>query len=184
MVEEILVFGVLVAALALRLPDVAAVPPDVHGDEGAVGIDARALLLREQPNVFALGWYAIPELSYGIAALSMKVFGNDLFGLRMHSVILGLLSILIAYFLFRRLFGPRTALIAACLLAFAQWHIHLSRIGINYMQALLAILLALFFTIRTLDTLILVPARNPAYNRGQRSRNWSIGMAQSSAFLP
>jgi len=59
------VTGVLVLAVALRLPHLASVPPDVHGDEAAVGLDARALLHGGWGGLFGLGWAGVPQRATG-----------------------------------------------------------------------------------------------------------------------
>jgi 4-amino-4-deoxy-L-arabinose transferase-like glycosyltransferase len=135
-------------AVWLRLPDLATVPPDVHGDEAAIGLGARLILSGVMPLVFATGWSQVPALSFGIHALTMQVFGDDLFGLRMASAIEGVLAVVVLYLLGRRLWGARPALVAAALLAIAAWHVHFSRTGFHYMQAPLATLLALYFLVR------------------------------------
>src|SRR5262249_21755943 len=85
---------------------------------------------------------------FTVHAASMWICGDDLFGLRVGSVIEGLLSVLLLYLLGRRLWGPRPALLAAGFMAVAAWHIHFSRTGFHYMQALLVTLAALYFMMR------------------------------------
>jgi 4-amino-4-deoxy-L-arabinose transferase-like glycosyltransferase len=69
----------------------------------------------------------------------------------MASLLEGVLSVALLYLIVRRLFGGRPALIAAFVLAVAQWHIHFSRTGFHYMQAPVATLLVFFFALRALD---------------------------------
>jgi 4-amino-4-deoxy-L-arabinose transferase-like glycosyltransferase len=147
-IEAVLLAVVIGLAVGLRLPDLAAVPPNVHGDEAAIGLGARQIFDGELPAVFATGWSYVPALSFALSALTMRVFGDDLFGLRMASVIEGILTIVLLYLLTRRLWGARPALVASVLLAIAAWHIHFSRTGFHYMQAPLAVLLVLYFLVR------------------------------------
>jgi 4-amino-4-deoxy-L-arabinose transferase-like glycosyltransferase len=146
-----LVAFVLVVALVFRLPALSAIPPEVHGDEGAVGLHARRVLTGQDPSLFWLGWAGIPNLSYAIPAAFMAVFGDNLFGLRVASVVQGALSILLTYLVVRRFWGWRVATLAGLLLAAAHWHIHFSRNGISYMQALFIGLLFLWFLLRGLE---------------------------------
>ena len=81
-----LVAGLTVLALSLRLPHLTGTPADVHGDEASIGLEAQAFLSGQNPNLFTVGFAAMPRLSYAIPAVSMRIFGNDLFGLRMASV--------------------------------------------------------------------------------------------------
>jgi uncharacterized membrane protein len=78
----------------------------------------------------------------------MRIFGDDLLGLRMASAIEGLLSIGFLYLFARRLWGSRVALLGAAFMAVAAWHIHFSRTGFHYMQAPVAMLAALYFMVR------------------------------------
>jgi hypothetical protein len=82
----------------------------------------------------------------------MALAGDNLFGLRLASVLQGVASVLLLYLLGRRLFGQRAAALAAFLLAVSQWHVHFSRGGFHYMQAVLAGLLVLYFLTRALDS--------------------------------
>jgi 4-amino-4-deoxy-L-arabinose transferase-like glycosyltransferase len=146
--EPGLLLGVVAIAVWLRLPDLAAIPPNLHGDEVSIGLDARQVLAGEMPAVFAVGWYEVPALSFTLHAATMAVFGDNLFGLRLASVIEGVLSIVLLYLLARRLWGARPALLAAAFMAVAAWHIQFSRTGFHYMQAPVVTLLALYFVVR------------------------------------
>ena len=140
--------AILAVAVWLRYPDLAAIPPNLHGDEVSIGLDARRVLSGEMPAVFALGWYEVPALSFTLHAATMALFGNNLFGLRLASVIEGVLSIVLLFLLTKRLWGPRPALLAAAIMTVAAWHIQFSRTGFHYMQAPVATLLALYFMVR------------------------------------
>lgn len=142
--------GVLALAVALRVSRLDSVPPDVHGDEAAIGNEARRLMAGG--DLFSFGWYDLPALGFAIPVPAMEIFGNNLTGLRAASVIQGTLSVLLVYLLVRRLFGARPALLAAFFLAVSQWDIHFSRSGGLYMQAQLATLLLLYFLLRGLAT--------------------------------
>src|SRR5438128_9103524 len=58
------ILGILAVALWLRYPDLAAIPPNLHGDEVSIGLDARRVFAGEMPAVFAVGWYEVPALSF------------------------------------------------------------------------------------------------------------------------
>jgi DNA-binding beta-propeller fold protein YncE/4-amino-4-deoxy-L-arabinose transferase-like glycosyltransferase len=150
-IELGIVLTIIALALALRLPHLEQIPPEVHGDEAACGLEARQILAGRVPNLFTVGWYHIPYLSFAISAASMWIFGDTLYGFRMASVIQGSLSVLLLYLLARRLFTVRVATLAAFLLAVSHWSVHFSRSGINYMQAQFATLLVLYFVVRAVQ---------------------------------
>ncbi len=147
-VEWSALFCVVGLAIAWRYPGLTEIPAQVHGDEAACGLEARRILHGEVSNLLGLGWYDIPNLSFALSALFMRVFGDDLFGLRMGSVSLGVASVALLHFTVRRLYGGRVAVLASVLLAISHWHVHFSRIGTDYMQASFASLLVLFFFVR------------------------------------
>jgi 4-amino-4-deoxy-L-arabinose transferase-like glycosyltransferase len=146
------VLAIIALAAAVRLPSLGAIPADVHGDEAAVGLAARQLLHGTATNFFALGWAGLPQLSFAASALMMRLFGDDLTGLRLASVIQGCLSVGLLYGVARRLFSTRVAVLAALVLATSQMAIHYSRTGNNYIGALFASLLLLYFLLRGLQS--------------------------------
>lgn len=119
---------ILVAAAWMRLFRLGEIPDQFHGDIASWGLAARDYLAGRQSNLFAVSWAEIPALIFWQTSLAMRAFGDNLFGLAMHSVIHGLLSILGVYLLANELFDRRVGLLAAALLAISYVHIHFSRI--------------------------------------------------------
>lgn len=76
---------------------------------------------------------------------SVELFGISLTGIRVVSVLFGTAGISALYLLVRALFGRRTALISALVLATLPIHIQFSRIGINNIADPLFGTLALYF---------------------------------------
>jgi hypothetical protein len=143
---------IIAVAIWLRMPDLADVPPNVHGDEADVGLLAREILAGRMPVLLATAPAAeATALTFAIHAATMRLFGDNLFGLRMGSAIEGVLSVVMLYLFARRLWGSRPALLAAAFMAVAAWHFHFSRTGFHYMQAPVAMLLALYFLVRGLQ---------------------------------
>src|SRR5579859_8155621 len=141
--------AVVCVPIWLRVPNLATVPPNVHGDEADVGLLARDILAGRMPVLFATAPAAeATAVTFAVHAATMRLFGDNLVGLRMASALEGVLSVVLLYLLARRLWGPRPALMAAALMAVAAWHIHFSRTGFHYMQAPVAILLTLYFLVR------------------------------------
>jgi 4-amino-4-deoxy-L-arabinose transferase-like glycosyltransferase len=135
-------------ALALRVADLNSVPAFVSFDEAVVGNQARLILNGQLPSVFGVGWEKLPALSFATYAATMAIFGDNLFGLRMSSVVFGVLSVGLLYLLVRRLWGERPAVLASVLLACSAWHIHFSRAGDHQVQAPFVLLLALYLLVR------------------------------------
>jgi 4-amino-4-deoxy-L-arabinose transferase-like glycosyltransferase len=104
-----------------------------------------ALLLPSNPGIAAFtSVYAY------LQSISISIFGADLVGLRVPSVIFGMLTIPAVYLLARELFDRNTALLAALFLACFPPQIHLSRLGLNNIADPLFGVLALAFFVRGL----------------------------------
>jgi len=151
--EALLVMIVVAVAFGLRFHLLETIPHDFHGDMASHGLDARKLLEGRQRNIFGTMWAEIPIMAFIPAALSMAIFGNNLFGLRMTSVVEGTLTVLGLYLLVRESFegraGRRVGLLAASLLAISYVHIHFSRIA-EYMDPWPFALFSLYFLMRGL----------------------------------
>lgn len=83
-----------------------------------------------------------------LESLTVGVFGRDLVGFRVVSALFGTLTVPALYLLARTLYGHRTALVAALLLATFPPHIHYSRLALNNIADPLFGTLALAFLAR------------------------------------
>jgi 4-amino-4-deoxy-L-arabinose transferase-like glycosyltransferase len=139
---------ILGVAFWLRFYQVDQIPVDIHGDAASFGLQVRDYLLGNEARLFDIGWADIPRIGFMPATLSMWVFGDNTFGLRMTSVIGGLLNVLAIYLIIWRLFNRhRLAAITAGIVAINILHIHFSRIGPGYTDPWLFCLFAIFFLI-------------------------------------
>ncbi|GEM_PF-1159102 len=148
--DPLLLSVLLIAALLLRLSGLTDQPYIVHGDEAACGLEAYRWLNGGVPSLLSVGWYGLPVLGYGYPALVMRLVGANLFGLRLSSVIIGVLCVLLLYALAREFASRRVAFVAAALLAAAHIAIHFSRMGIHYIHAPFVVLLTLWMLVRAL----------------------------------
>jgi 4-amino-4-deoxy-L-arabinose transferase-like glycosyltransferase len=139
-------------AFVLQGYHVAEIPPGFHGDEGESGMQALQLLHGEAGSLISVGWYHLPMLSFAWHAISMRIFGETVFGLRMSSVIAGTLTLIPLYFLTRLLFNRTTAFLAVFFLAVSHPFIALNRLGINYTQTTLFEVTTFYFLFRGLRT--------------------------------
>lgn len=103
------------------------VPLSNHGlwipDETRYAQISQAMLLGGDwvsPHFLGLRYFEKPVAGYWMIALGQAVFGENLFGVRIASVVATALSVLLAYLLARRLWrDPRTSL--ACALLYASF---------------------------------------------------------------
>lgn len=147
--EIVAVLGLLGLGFALRFYHLTILPMKVHGDMASVGLQARAILNGDFPGWFSLGWATIPMWGFAHEALTMRVFGDSLFGLRMSAVLGGMMSLLGVYMLGREGWSPRVGLLALAALTVDVVHIHFSRIP-SYIDPVPWAVWALYFVVRGL----------------------------------
>jgi len=148
---EIVALVVLLAvATALRVVAVENFPIQLHNDEMSCLLEARPFLAQGQ-ELFDTGWYECPRLGFFLTSIPMRIFGPTLFALRLSSALLGVVSLLAAYLLVRRLFGVRPAVLLLLLTAPFHWHLHYSRAGFHYMQAGALTVVALWLFVTATD---------------------------------
>jgi hypothetical protein len=134
--------GLALLALLARVVLVQSIPQNFGGDEGEMGLMARAVLRGEVRDPFITGWLSHPTLWFFMQALSLRMFGDTVFGLRMLSALIGAATVPALYVFARPLYGRTIALAGAALLASYHFHIHFSRLGVNNIVDPLIALLA------------------------------------------
>lgn len=87
-----------------------------------------------------------PYFSSFIQGISIKLLGHDSFGWRFSSLYLCAIGIGLFYLFCKSFIPRRTALVAACLLAFSHYVMVFGKIGYNNLQALFAFSLVLALT--------------------------------------
>jgi hypothetical protein len=118
---------ILGVAFWLRFYRLATIPDDFTGDMAAHGLIARDYLSGIEKNIFGIS-FDIPIMGFLPTIFSMAVYGNNLFGLQMSSVVGGLFNLLAVYLLIWRLFNShRLAILTTVLAAINVAHIHFSR---------------------------------------------------------
>jgi len=162
-----LILIVLLAAF-LRFYNLSSNPPSLNWDEVAIGWNAKTIFHTRRdeygtklPLSFqSYGDFKSPLYIY-LTAPIVGLFGMNIITVRLLSVIVGILSIVLIYFIAKQLLKPVTfnpqpvALISALLLAISPWHIILSRPAYESN-------LALFFTLSGI-WLFLKSLKQPKY---------------------
>lgn len=148
----ILLFVIFILALFLRTYKLGEVPIGLTNDEASLGYDAYSVLLtgRDQWKVFLpinfkeFGDYRLPAYIY-LSLLPIKIFGLSEFSIRLLSALFGVFSIVILYFLVKKILDEKKALFASLLLAISPWSIGLSRVALEPNIAITFFLLSLLF---------------------------------------
>jgi 4-amino-4-deoxy-L-arabinose transferase-like glycosyltransferase len=124
-------FVLTAAAVLVRAVALPSVPHTFGGDEGEMGSFARGVVSGDWTDPFTTGWLGHPTLWFFVQALSLEVFGDDVFGLRMLSALIGAATVPLLYLFARESFGRTVAGAAAVLFCAYHFHIHFSRLGLN-----------------------------------------------------
>ena len=124
--RELLLAGILVAALALRLPRLGT--QSLWTDE-IYSVAVRASL--SIPDLLAMPQDPHPPLYYLLLGW-MELFGTSPWAVRSLSVLCSVAAVAVVYLLGTRLFDDRTGLVAAALLATSVFHVHIGRTARMY----------------------------------------------------
>ncbi len=135
-------------ALFLRLFQFYNQPFGIWYDEAEAGLQARQML--EQPNYRPVFFVPINVTGHFLAlyALALNWSGDNIYSLRLVSVLFGLAGVLAAYLFGQELRGPRFGLLLAFMVAVARWHVNFSRIAMTGIDTIFFEFLALYFLIR------------------------------------
>ncbi len=150
--EVLIVAAIFVVALALRLYRLGDITTGMHGDEGETGMEGIKILEGNPVSPFMTGWFSHPNFSFWSVAITMKLFGADLFGLRLFSALLGALMIIPFYSLVRLWFGVRAAIIATVLLAVMDVSLYFGRLGLNNITTPFFLVTGFYFLFKGLLT--------------------------------
>jgi len=148
--EISILFLILLIAAFLRFWQLAKVPASPDWDEAALGYNAYSLL-KTGKDEYGKSWPLIlrsfddykPAIYAYLAILPIKFFGLNLWAVRLPSAIIGILAVLLTYYLVNELFiselkkdnkpvnsltrNKLIALTASFLLAISPWHLQFSR---------------------------------------------------------
>ncbi|MFH1832975.1 MAG: glycosyltransferase family 39 protein [Candidatus Levyibacteriota bacterium] len=153
--QFIALFFIILVASFLRFYQLGTIPAGLTNDEANTGYDAFSLLLtgRDQWNNFlpitnfiGFGDYPPPLYRY-LSIVPISLFGLNMFSVRFISALSGVLSVVVLYFLIKKIFNQKAAIFSALSLAILPWSIGLSRVAIESNLAILFLITALYFGI-------------------------------------
>jgi 4-amino-4-deoxy-L-arabinose transferase-like glycosyltransferase len=149
MKKTVILIFIIILATFFRLYSLANVPAGLDYDESEFAFNAYTLskYLKNENNEFlpyqvnTYGNYRPLGLPY-LIAVSLKIFGNTIFAVRLPNALFGVLSVLLIYIFVKSLFkNEKVALIAGLLNAISPWSVFLSRGTAEPVMALCFILL-------------------------------------------
>jgi hypothetical protein len=122
--------GILLLAVATRLPALRDVPPGLAQDE-VLDADIALFIRGGEHALFFRHGYGHEPLYHYFAVPFQALLGDNLLSIRLPAAVLGLLLVALVLRWARRDFGPVAAAVAGLLLAVGWWPIIFSRIGIR-----------------------------------------------------
>jgi DNA-binding beta-propeller fold protein YncE/4-amino-4-deoxy-L-arabinose transferase-like glycosyltransferase len=141
---------VLALAVFMRLHNFTEQPFGIWFDEAEAGLEARRILeLDEYRPVFFTPINVTGHLLW-LYAQALTIFGDNIHGMRLVSVIFGLGGVVAAFLFGRELRGPRFGLALAFFVVVSRWHINFSRIAMTGVDAPFFEFLSLYFLTRFL----------------------------------
>ena len=154
---------VLLVAIFLRLHSLDTIPRGLTPDEAWNGLDALRILDGERP-IFLTDNYGREALFIYLQAISVGLLGQTSLALRAVSAIIGILTVVATYFLVRRMFTARVALLASGWLSISLWHVIFSRTGLRSVSLPLFLALGFYCIWRGLeDSRAQVDARHSSH---------------------
>ena len=132
--KNALLYLIIAISVFFRIWKLDKVPIELFGDEVDAGIQAYSILKTGKdvfsnpyPVIFhSFSEYRLPLQIYSMA-VTIGLFGMTEIGVRLASVIFGVMSIFGVYFLAKELINRKVAIIAALFLSISPWHLQFSR---------------------------------------------------------
>lgn len=127
-----------IGGIFIRLFLLGGIPPGLNQDEASIGYDAWALLRYGIDRngfhnpVHLISWGSGQNALYAYLSMPfISLFGLNPFSVRILNALLGYLSLVIFYFLVKKIWDEDTSIIALFLLTISPWHIMMSRWGLE-----------------------------------------------------
>lgn len=141
----LVLFLILAIAVFFRFYKITATPPGLYPDEAANGVNALTANRDHHWKLYYPENNGREGLFINIQSLSLKIFGAQLWALRIVSGIFGVLTVLGLFFLTRLLWGNATALVTSYLVAVSFWPVNFSRIGFRAVMLSFILVWAFYF---------------------------------------
>jgi 4-amino-4-deoxy-L-arabinose transferase-like glycosyltransferase/streptogramin lyase len=127
--REAVVLGlILLVAIFMRSFRLDEMPPGIYLDEADNAVwGLRFLDMPYSP--FTEHRHGNATMPFELLGLSLRVFGVEPGVLRAFDVPVGVVTVLVFYFLAREMFGVTAAQIGTALLGVSRWHVHFSRVA-------------------------------------------------------
>ncbi len=150
--EFLLIAVIVLVAGFFRLYKLDTIPPGLYPDEAMNGNNALQAIATGDYKIFYPDNNGREGLFINLQSISIRIFGNTPYALRVVSALMGILAVLGLYFLGKQIFNWQIGAIASFLMAVSFWHVLFSRIGFRAIMAPMLIVWGAYFLWRGLST--------------------------------
>ncbi|KKT67032.1 MAG: hypothetical protein UW61_C0017G0009 [Candidatus Curtissbacteria bacterium GW2011_GWC1_44_33] len=156
--KKLFIWFIVLLAFVLRFYRLADYPA-LNADEAAIGYNAYSLIETgkdEHGNPWPIHFQSFndfkPGLYFYLVLPFVKLLGLTELAVRIPGALIGVLTVLVLYFLVKELFkNGRLALVASLFLAISPWHLHFSRGGWEVNTATFLIVLGVWLFLKALE---------------------------------
>lgn len=151
-VSRWLLVVIIIIAAFFRLYNITQTPPGLYPDEAMNGNNALEAVAAGNWKIFYPENNGREGLFINLQSVSVAVFGNEPWALRIVSAIFGILTVAGIYFLAQILFKNNgIALLSSFLAATSFWHVNFSRIGFRAIMAPFFLTWAMYFLLKSFE---------------------------------
>ena len=121
--------GILVVAAFMRFHQLDSLPPGLHPDEAANGLDVLGIIERHNFQPFYPANGGREGLFFYFQAIGVLIYGNTTYALRVAPAAISTVAVAAMYLWTNSWFGRRVGLLSAALMATAPWALFIGRDG-------------------------------------------------------
>lgn len=148
----ILIALIIIIGILFRFYQLDILPPGLHADEAANGIDVFKILEKHDYRVVYDSNGPRQALFFYLQAIFVAILGNNILALRIAPALIGIASIIMVYLYSKDWFGDRIAFWASFFMAVNPWVVTISRDGYRASLVPFFIAAVLFFGGRAYKT--------------------------------
>ena len=149
---QVSVAFIMLLAAFMRFYQLDSLPPGLHPDEAANGLDVFKILEQQDFRAFYSTNGGREALFFYLQSIGVLLFDNTILGLRVAPALLGTLAVGAVYLWASSWFGRRAGLIAALLMAVTPWAVIISRDGFRAGMIMLIVPLSLWLYTKAFQT--------------------------------
>lgn len=145
---------ILIIAVISRTIFAGDCPGGLHADEAFSGYEAWSLLNYgidsagyANPVYLTVWGGGMSVLNSALMLPGIALFGLNAVTVRLHAIIMGIISVYVFYLLLKEIYDERTAVWGSGLLAVSPWHIMISRYGMDANLCPAFVLIAMYLTV-------------------------------------